>query len=150
MMFILNNRILPLDTQFEHDGIQYPSNWLRFASQADRERIGITEREEQQRPDDRFYWVSDNNDGTFSTIPKDVSQVKAIFISQIKDTANKLLQPSDWQIIRKIERDIDVDTDIATYRAAVITTCADLELEINECSTIADLQGIVFNWPSVS
>lgn len=150
MMFILNGRVLPLDTQFEHNGIQYPSNWLRFASSADRARIGITERAEQQRPDDRFYWVSDNNDGTFTSVDKDVDMIKSMFLSQIKDTANKLLQPSDWQVIRKVERNIDIDADIASYRADVITACASLESEINECNTITDLQGIEFTWPQIS
>jgi len=149
MMFILDGQVLPLDIQFEHNGIQYPSNWLRFASPSQRAQIGITERVEQLRPDDRFYWVSDNNDGTYTSVAKDLDLLKENFISQIKDTANKLLQPSDWQIIRKMERSIDVDTDIVTYRADVISTCTDLESKINKCKTVSALQKITFVWPSV-
>ena len=57
-MFLLDGRILQLDTPFEHDGTSYPANWLRLASPEARAAIGITEVVEQPRPDDRFYWVS--------------------------------------------------------------------------------------------
>ena len=60
-MFVLDGRILPLDTAFEHDGTGYPANWLRLATPEMREAIGITEIVDQPRPDDRFYWVSEKD-----------------------------------------------------------------------------------------
>ena len=42
-MFMLNGNPLPIDTPFEVDGIQYPANWLRLTSLAEKVAIGITE-----------------------------------------------------------------------------------------------------------
>tara|TARA_R110000868_G_scaffold47483_1_gene155644 strand:+ start:110 stop:664 length:555 start_codon:yes stop_codon:yes gene_type:complete len=69
-MFLLNNRVLQPGTPFTQNGIQYPANWLNLSSLEEKEAIGITEVAQQARPDDRFYWVQDNNDGTFTSSPK--------------------------------------------------------------------------------
>ena len=54
-MFMLNNNPLPVGRAFVHDGIQYPANWLRLASAAEKAAIGITEVADPVRADDRFY-----------------------------------------------------------------------------------------------
>jgi hypothetical protein len=69
-MFLLDGKRLTPGLAFEHNGIQYPANWLNFASLAEKEAIGITEVSEQSRPNDEYYWVTDNNDGTFSSTAK--------------------------------------------------------------------------------
>jgi hypothetical protein len=69
-MFLLDGKRLTPGLAFEHNGIQYPANWLNFASLAEKEAIGIEEVSEQSRPNDEYYWVTDNNDGTFSSIAK--------------------------------------------------------------------------------
>ena len=148
-MYILDNCILPLDVQFEHNGIQYPANWLRHSSAEQREQLGIIEKVEQARPDDRYYWVTENGDGTYTSTAKDLAVLKQTFVAQIKDTANKLLAPTDWQVIRKIERNVDIDTDVASFRAAVIDKCADLESKINKCKSVNTLQKISYDWPSL-
>ena len=69
-MFLLNNKVLQPGVPFTQNGIQYPANWLNLTSLEEKETIGITEVAQEQRPDDRFYWVQDNNDGTFTSNPK--------------------------------------------------------------------------------
>jgi len=69
-MFLLDGKRLPQDTPFTQNGIQYPANWLNLSSLEEKESIGITEVAQEQRPDDRFYWIQDNNDGTFTSSPK--------------------------------------------------------------------------------
>jgi hypothetical protein len=69
-MFLLNNKVLQPGTPFTQNGIQYPANWLNLSSLEEKEAIGITEVAQEARPDDRFYWVQDNNDGTFTSNPK--------------------------------------------------------------------------------
>jgi hypothetical protein len=69
-MFLLDGKRLTPGNAFEHNGIQYPANWLNFASLAEKEAIGIEEVAEQSRPNDEYYWVTDNNDGTFSSTAK--------------------------------------------------------------------------------
>jgi hypothetical protein len=56
MAYKLNGRTLPIDRGFTHNEIQYPSNWLRIASQEDKDAIGITWEADPVRADDRYYW----------------------------------------------------------------------------------------------
>ena len=69
-MFLLNNKVLQPGVPFTQNGIQYPANWLNLTTLGEKEAIGITEVAQDTRPDDRFYWVQDNNDGTFTSSPK--------------------------------------------------------------------------------
>ena len=147
-MFILNGRPLPLDTAFIHDDIQYPANWLRLASQEEREAIGISELEYEPRPDDRFYWVNDNGNGTFNKSPKDLDSVKTMLIQQVKQTAGSILSQSDWKVIRAQETNTALDTELAAYRASIRTKSNDLEASINACETVEELIEVNLNeWP---
>jgi hypothetical protein len=101
-MFLLNNNPLPTDTPFTVNGIQYPANWLRLTSAEEKAAIGITEVADPVRADDRFYW-----NGDVST-PRPLETLKDQFSAQVKDTANKMLAPTDWMIIRKAERNVNV------------------------------------------
>ena len=56
MAYKLNGKTLPIDRGFTHNEIQYPSNWLRMASQEDKDAIGITWEADPVRADDRYYW----------------------------------------------------------------------------------------------
>ena len=69
-MFLLDGKRLTPGVAFTHGDIQYPANWLTFASPEEREAIGIVEIAESVRPNDEFYWVTDNNDGTYTSTPK--------------------------------------------------------------------------------
>lgn len=157
-MFMLDNKSLALDTPFTHNGIQYPANWLRLASQEERAAIGITEVDDPASYDDRFYWGVDNPKQLedISTFPEgsNVSVVeskglKSIWTAQIKDTANKLLAQTDWMVIRKAERDVAIPEDTATYRAAVLTECDRLLADIESAADVLAFIDVVTNqgWP---
>ena len=60
-----------------------------------------------------------------------IADIKASKIAEIKSQANKRLLPTDWQIIRKLERDIDIDTEVAEERASVLAEASRLEAEVN-------------------
>jgi hypothetical protein len=60
-MFLLNGQPLAVDTPFTANDIQYPANWLRLSSEAEKIAIGITEVADPVRADDRFYWNGDIN-----------------------------------------------------------------------------------------
>jgi len=62
--------------------------------------------------------------------------LKSQWIPRIKETANSLLAPTDWQVIAKAERDREVDSDVATYRAAVISKCAAIETAITNAADL--------------
>ena len=136
-MFLLNNQPLQIDTAFSHNGVNYPQNWLRLATPQDRAAIGITEAAEPARYDDRFYWGVDN--------PKDLDGLKTLWTEQVKDTASKLLAATDWMVIRKVERNIDIPAETVTYRADVLAECDRLTTAIAAASNVEDLITAVSN-----
>jgi len=157
-MFLLNGNSLPLDTPFTIDGTSYPANWLRLTSIEEKNAVGITEvADTQVTYDDRFYWGVDNpkqlEDITVTPDQGDPYTqygLKHQWIAQVKDTANKLLSQSDWMIIRKVERNVDVPAATTTYRQAVITECTRLATGIAGCADVPALIAVVTtqNWPT--
>lgn len=142
-MFLLNGSPLPIDTQFEVDGTQYPANWLRLTSIEEKNAVGITEVEDTQVTyDDRFYWGADN--------PKDLDTLKTTWTNAFKQQANTMLASTDWTITRKMERNIELPIKVAIHRSAVVTECSRLETAISNVSTVEDLIDVVNgqNWPT--
>ena len=60
-----------------------------------------------------------------------IADIKASKIAEIKAKAGKLLEPTDWQVIRKAERDIAISSDVATERGKILTEADRLEAEVN-------------------
>jgi len=177
-MFLLNGNPLPLDTPFTINGTSYPANWLRLTRIAEKNAVGITEvADDVIDYDSRFYWGADNpkllNDreesdedgnpmyvqvlGTVDGKPEMVDSserlvtkgLKSQWIATVKDTANKLLAQTDWMVIRKVERSVDVPAETVTYRAAVITECTRLVTAIQGCADVPALIVVVTaqGWP---
>jgi hypothetical protein len=140
-MFLLNGQPLATGIPFEVNGTQYPANWLNLTSLEEKEAIGITEVADPVVYDDRFYWGHDN--------PKDLTDLKKNWTAQVKDTANKLLAQTDWMIIRKTERNVDIPAATVTYRAAVVTEIERLKTAIAGCEDVPALIAVVNaqNWP---
>ena len=72
MAYKLNGKTLRVDRAFTHNEVQYPSNWLRLSSQADKDALGIVWEDDPVRADDRFYWNGDINN------PKALDDVNAV------------------------------------------------------------------------
>jgi len=149
-MFLLNGVSLPIDMPFESNGIKYPANWLRLASPEEREAIGITEVVEQPRPDDRYYWVTDNGDGTFTATPKDLDGLKAAAIAQVKAIAGSMLAATDWKVVRAAEGAKPCDPDTLAARAAIRAASDANEAAVVACTTVEDLAVLTFNWSAPS
>lgn len=156
-MFQLDNKPLALDVPFTHNEISYPANWLRLASPEERAAIGITEVADAESYDDRFYWGVGNPKQLedISTFPEgsDVSVVeskglKSHWIAQIKDTANKMMQPTDWMVWRAFERQVAIPEAVVLKRAAILAEANRLEEAIEACTTVAELADVVAaqNW----
>ena len=148
-MFLLDGRVLQLDTPFEHDGTSYPANWLRLASPEARAAIGITEVTLQPRPDDRFYWVTDNGDGTYTATPKPVPDVQQMLVQQIDSYAYTTLIQTDWMVVRMAETQEAVPANVTTYRAAVRSAFETNKSAIMACTTVEELQALTFSWPTL-
>ena len=175
-MFLLNGSPLPLDTPFQIDGTSYPANWLRLTSIEEKNAVGITEVADVTTTyDDRFYWGVDNpkllndreesdEDGNpmyvqvydsatqamVNTTERLVTKgLKSQWTATVKDTANKLLSQTDWMVIRKAERNIDIPAATVTYRAAVIAECTRLVTAIQGAADVPALIAVVTaqGWP---
>ena len=178
-MFLLNGNTLPLDRPFTHNGINYPANWLRLSSAEQKSALGITEQEDNSVTyDDRFYWGVDNpkilndreevdedgnplfvkvlgTDENGESVMVDSEErlvtkgLKSQWVSQVKDTANKMLNPTDWYVVRKYEKSTAIPTNIKNFRTGVRTECERLETTITACTTVEELIEVVKtqNWP---
>ena len=98
------------------------------------------------REDERFYWVTFGSYSVgevyvtrnYVNTPKALEDVtetpeggepittqglKSQYIAQFKQTANSMLSQTDWTVIRKAERNVDIPADVATKRAAILAEC---------------------------
>ena len=74
--------------------------------------------------------------------------LKSNWIAQVKATAGTMLAGSDWMVIRKAERDVPIDADVVTKRAAILAEANRLENAIAACTTVEELIAVVTaqNW----
>ena len=167
-MFLLNGKHLPESTSFyDANGTQYPPQWLNQATEEQKLAIGITWVVDPVRADDRFYWNGEINnpkaledklevkedgtplykqvyDKTTESMVDTTEQVvtkglKSNFIAQTKDTAGKLLAQTDWYVVRKAERNVDIPANIVTKRATIVTEADRLETAISNVTTVEAL-----------
>lgn len=155
-MFVLNGKTLPVDVAFTHEGIQYPANWLRLTSAAEKAAIGITEQPDPPSYDQRFYWGVDNpkqleDIGPDANTGITTTGLKTLWKNQQDETSHNLLSESDWYVIRKSEKDIAIPAGITSYRDSVRTICESRKVAIAGASDVDALVGIVtfhnLDWP---
>lgn len=65
--------------------------------------------------------------------------LKSNFIAQAKAAANSELAQTDWMVIRKAERNVEIPGDVMADRAAVVALCAEKEAAIAACTTVEQL-----------
>lgn len=74
--------------------------------------------------------------------------LKSVFTDQVRHTAYTILLQTDWAITRKVERNIEIPADIATYRADVLAKLDELEASINAVTTVEELAQLNLSFPS--
>ena len=158
MAFQLDSKPLADGVPFTSNGVNYPANWLRLSTSAEKKAIGITEVADPSAYDRRFYWDAstakaladqDAKDSDGKLIKdEDGNQVinkglKSQWVAQQKEAANSFLSQYDWYVTRKAEKGTAIPSAIATYRDAIRTTCKTREDEINACSSTAALKTLI-------
>ena len=123
----------------------------------DGKKLFIREVVIQPEPDNNFYTSTLKEDGSWNKTDKDLDVLKSDWTSRTKETAKSLLSSSDWQVIAKEERDRGIDSDVATYRAAVISKCTEIETSIKNCSDLDAFKKLfdvpekgnapIYDWP---
>ena len=165
-MFLLNGKHLPEGTSFyDANGTQYGAGWLNQATEEQKLAIGITWVADPIPFDTRFYWDTDlpkaledklevKEDGTplykqvydkttesmVDTTEQVVTKgLKSQFVAQVKDTAGKLLNATDWYVIRKAERNVEVPSEVALKRTQIVAEANRLETDIQASTTVEAL-----------
>jgi len=112
-VFLLDGKPLAPDVPFTdpETGIQYPANWLRNASPAERIAIGITEVPDPPYYDQRFYWGPG--------LPKDHGQLVEQWVTQTRTTAGTLLAPTDWMVIRQSDNGTEMPASVKELREEI-------------------------------
>ena len=161
-MLKLDGKTLQYDRAFVHDGVQYPSNWLRLTSLEEKQAIGITEVADPVVGifDNRFYWnpttpkqLDDKEavDEEGNKLGYTQTGLKTFWKQQQEKDASTLLSPSDWRVIKAAEvTDYAVDSKMLTYRAAVRTACNTRQAEIDACKDVAALKELLFGESTIT
>ena len=76
--------------------------------------------------------------------------LKYTFKNRIKSQANSALAGTDWMVIRKAERSVEIPAATVTYRAAVITEYDRLKAAITGAADVDALAVVMGaqNWPA--
>lgn len=140
-----------------------------------KQAAGVMDVVDGEQKDQRFYWVTPAQPAIqlvngvptrlYVNTPKALEDVtetpegqeeevttkglKTQWIAQVKDTAGKMLASTDWMVIRKAERGVDIPQSVADTRAAIITEADRLESLITACTDVDGLIAVVNgqNWP---
>ena len=163
-MFQLNGNPINIDAPFvSADGTKYPN----LRNPEIRQSLGVVEVEDEPYYDQRFYWGvgnpkllndreevdSDGNpmyvkilgevdgepamvDSTERLVTKGL---KSQWIAQTKAAANSQLAATDWMVIRKADRGVDIPAEVVAERAKIIADCAAKEAAIAACTTVEEL-----------
>jgi hypothetical protein len=157
--------------------IQYPANFLRLSTEQEKSALGIIWEADPVRASDVYYWNGDINnpkaledkpefkeDGSPLYVQKynpvtdqmeDTDKqvvtkgLKSQFIAQVKATAGSILAQSDWMIIRKAERDVDLPKAMADYRSSIVSKADELEAKIKAVKSVEELASLDLSFPSL-
>ena len=122
---------------------------------------------EGEQKDQRFYWVAfdsytvgtDFVTRNYTNTPKALEDVtetpqgatepvttaglKSQWIAQGKVTANSQLAATDWMVIRKLERNVDIPANVVAERAKIIADCTAKEAAIQAATTMEAFLAVV-------
>jgi len=65
--------------------------------------------------------------------------LKSTMIAQVKHTAGTMLASTDWYVTRKVERNVDIPTDVASKRVAIVAESERLETAIAAVTNVEQL-----------
>jgi hypothetical protein len=150
-----------LTTLFPNTSFPGGFNQAEFAAEA-----GAVEVIEGERKDERFYWVTfshyevQGNKAVrvYTNTPKALEDVtetpeggepvttkglKSQWIAQAKAAAGSALAQTDWMVIRKAERGVEIPAEVAAERAKIVSDCSAKEAAIMAATTIEELIAVV-------
>ena len=163
-MFTVSGQTIKYDVAWTHPetGVQYPANWLRLTSLAEKQAVGLVEVTTSPDAvfDQRFYWGVDNPK-QLDDVTDDDGNTTAGLKTRWKNTQNEiaasLLAPSDWRVVKELEVNSSFSaaksaypTKWQTYRAAVRTACNTRQTEIDACADVPALKELLFGAATIT
>lgn len=153
-MLVLGSKVLNANRGFTHPetGIQYPADWLRRTTLAEKEAIGIRELPDYPhgRWDQRFYFGRDD-DGVL--IPRDHAQLVKQWVGTTRQAANTLLAQSDWMVVREADNGTAMDSAWKSWRESVRLAANEKVLYIGTTNDTTELAAYITGtaypvWPN--
>lgn len=158
-------QIIQPDVAFTIGEKQYSSRFIRNATEAERKAAGVYEIIYGEQKDQRFYWVTGPSyrvneinqtvEATFTANAKEIEDktetpegatepivskgLKSQWIAQTKAAANSQLAETDWMVIRKAERGVEIPAETVAERADILAKCAAKEAAITAATTVEEL-----------
>ena len=142
-------------TAFTYKDLQYPSNWIQNATAEEKSAIGLVEvtisggRKNDDYYDNDLGNIVIASDGsasrTWKNTARTLSTVQSKKVEDAKGTANNMLSPTDWYVVRKSETDVAVPSEISAYRTAVRTCYGNLKTAINAASDVDGVASLYEN-----
>lgn len=152
--YILNNtfqRFIPQGVAFKLNGKFYASDWLNLSTPAEKAALGIVDVVYAQRPNDKYYWVTElppvfnaeakQVDVSFTAIAKDLVDCKKQVLSSVKDQTYSLLQPTDYIDLRNL-RDPEYKLDWMAWRETIRNQSKAQSALIDACQTVEELAAL--------
>ena len=150
----------------DKNGTQYTPSTLTTLSADQKQDLGIYDVAYATRSDDRFYSVTENAPSfdsaekivkiTFTSTPKELEDgevdevtgkasagLKTQWTNQFKAAANSMLASTDWMLVRKIERDVDVPAETTAIRTGIVAEANRLETAIAAVTTVQELIAVI-------
>ena len=157
-MFTVSGQTIQYDRAWTHPdtGVQYPANWLRSTTLAEKQAVGLVEVTTSPEAvyDQRFYWGVDNPKQLNDVTDEDgntTTGLKTQWKKTQDEIAASLLSESDKRVIKALDEATSFaefkaakPANYTTYRAAVRTACNTRQGEIDACSDVAALKELLF------
>jgi hypothetical protein len=133
---------IPKAKEIQVGGVSYPKSIFNDAEQLT--SLNIVKYSVDSIPNARYYTYEEVIDSanariTRTPIAKDIDEVKAVLIGEVKDLQAKKLEATDWYYIREMRSGIAVPQEIKDESEYIYTKSKELEDEINGLSTIEEI-----------
>ena len=141
MNYLLNGQPININKPYTTpSGVKYP--YLKDA--AIRQQLGVVEAQPEPEFNPQFYLDADT--------PRPLQDLKENWTRSFKWIANSHLRNTDWVVVRKDERGVDVPQAIANERAAILAETDRLEAAIAAADSVEALITVVSSqqWPTDS
>jgi hypothetical protein len=153
--YILNNtfqRFIPQGVAFKLNGKFYASDWLNLSTPAEKATLGIVDVVYGQRPNDKYYWVTElpptynaetkQVDVAYTSIAKDLVECVKQAVDAVNAQAYSILLPSDWMAVKAFETGSVVAEDWAAWRQEIRVQTSQAIADIESCTDVEALAAL--------